>query len=79
MIYQLPWLTYDENLLKTTSYHIAIQINGKFRATKEIDDKLTDDQVKELVSNMDIVKKYLGDNAIKKIILIPKKVINIII
>ncbi len=78
-LYKTPWPKYDTNFLKRSSYILAIQINGKLRATYEFDNNDSEEFIKDTVMNINIIKLYLKNKTISKIILIPKKIINIVI
>lgn len=41
------WPEYDESLLKENSYTLAVQVNGKVRATITVDTNDTEDDIKK--------------------------------
>lgn len=73
------WPEVDTSALKTDTIEIVIQINGKLRANILIDADADKNRIEEAALNHENVKKYLNDSPIKKIIFIPKKLINIVI
>ena len=73
-----PWPTHDESKLKETSVRIAIQVNGKVRSEIEIDLNENDDALKGRVSELEIVKKWLQERPIQKIIYIKNRLMNIV-
>ena len=56
-----------------------VSINGKMRATISIDLSASESAVHEIVLSNEVVKKWVGDSAIKKIIFVKGKMINIVI
>lgn len=78
-LYQTGFPTFDESLLAVESYVIAIQVNGKLRGTHEFLLTANDEEIKKTVVELAAIQKYLEGNPPKKIIIVPKKVINIII
>ncbi|MBI2029574.1 leucine--tRNA ligase, partial [Candidatus Gottesmanbacteria bacterium] len=76
------WPVYDEKLLVEDKVNIVVQVNGKLRAQVVVPaDKASDrEYVIEEVSKNKIVKKYVNDklNA-KKIIFVPKRLVNFVI
>jgi len=56
-----------------------VSINGKMRATISIDLSACESAVHEIVLSNEVIKKWVGDSAIKKIIFVKGKMINIVI
>ena len=73
------WPEADPELLIEETVEIAVQINGKLRATVNLDPN-ADQKTFENKALADInVQKYLEDKKIKKIIFVPGRLINIVI
>ena len=73
------WPEADPGLLIEETVEIAVQINGKLRATVNLDPN-ADQKTFENKALSDInVQKYLEDKEIKKIIFVPGRLINIVI
>ena len=73
------WPEADPELLIEKTVEIAVQINGKLRATVNLDPN-ADQKTFENKALSDInVQKYLEDKEIKKIIFVPGRLINIVI
>jgi leucyl-tRNA synthetase len=75
------WPTYDENKLVANVVNIALQINGKLRATFEAELNADDEVVKELAKNTEAYKKYISEEKveIKKIIVVKNKIVNVVV
>lgn len=78
-VYQAPWPKADPALLKEESIKLAVQVNGKMRATIDISPDATEEDVKSLILDLPSVKAQVQDSAIKKIIYIPGKVANVVL
>jgi leucyl-tRNA synthetase len=78
-LYQTNFPSYNETLLQSEIYIMAIQINGKLRDTYEFTGNIDDEEIKSIATNLPSIKKHLTDKIIKKIIIVPKKIINIVI
>lgn len=79
-IHKENWPEYDERKIKVSEVEISIQINGKFRGNFKAPVDLDEKQIKELVKEAEIYKKYIAENQeIKKIIIVKNKLINIVI
>ena len=68
-----------EEVKKKTSINIAIQINGNTKEIIQIEDKISKDEVLNIVkSNNKIKKNLMGKNVIREIY-VPGKIVNLVI
>lgn len=74
-----PWPKVDASLLKESLLTLAIQVNGKLRGTLEVPADLSDAEIKEQALQHDCIKRSIGDTPIRKVIVIPKRVVNIVV
>ena len=74
-----PWPTYDPNKLESHKVNIAVSVNGKLRATLEIDKDSDDEVVKQMALELENVKKFTEGLNIKKIIVVKNKIVNIVV
>ncbi len=72
------WPQYDEAYVKEERAMIAIQVNGKLRDTCEVERDTEEAQLKEIVFGLEKVTKYIEGKTVKKTIVIPNKLINIV-
>ena len=73
------WPTYDANKLESHKVNVAVSVNGKLRATLELDKDLDDEKAKEIALELENVKKFTEGHEIKKIIVVKNKIINIVV
>ena len=73
------WPVYDEVLCVDTTATIAIQVNGKMRTTIEMEVGIKESDAIDLAMNEPLVTKYTNNLAIKKVIYVPGKVLNIVV
>ncbi len=78
-IHCTKWPIVNTDLLIEDSTNIMIQINGKIRGSIEIKVDEIDEKVKDMALNKPEIKKWVEGKAIKKIILIKNRVINIVV
>ncbi len=74
-----PWPTYDESKLIEKNVEVIVQVNGKVRAKLQVpkdDDK--DDVQKQALAD-EHVQKFVDGKDIKKVIVIPNKIVNIVV
>ena len=73
------WPETDVALLVEETVEIAIQINGKLRATVDLDPKANQATFEEAALNNINIQKFLKGKEIKKIIFVPGRLLNIVI
>ena len=73
------WPTYDESKLVENTIEIPVQVNGKVRATVQIDTDATGEDVKKAVmENSNIQSQLEGKNIVKEIY-VKNKIYNIVV
>jgi leucyl-tRNA synthetase len=72
-----PWPAFDPALLVEDTLEIPVQVNGKLRAVIRVPATVTDDALKAAALGAEKVQPFLAGKTIKKIILVPKKLVNI--
>ena len=73
------WPTYDETCLVEKEKEIAVQVNGKVRATIMISVDDGEDVIKEKALNAENVKRHTDGKDIVKVIVIKGKIVNIVV
>ena len=73
------WPTYDETCLVEKEKEIAVQVNGKVRATIMISVDDNEDVIKEKALNAENVKRHTDGKDIVKVIVIKGKIVNIVV
>jgi leucyl-tRNA synthetase len=72
------WPQYNAEYIKEEKVMIAVQVNGKLRDTCEMDRDTEEAQMKEIVFNLEKVTKHTEGREIRKVIIIPNKLVNIV-
>ncbi len=78
-IHNQSYPEFDEKVLIEEEKEIAVQVNGKLRATIKINISDSEDEVKEKALNAENVKKHTEGHEIVKIIVIKGKIVNIVV
>lgn len=73
------WPTYDEALLSENEIVYAVSVNGKLRDKITIQADATAKEVEALALSSEKVKSFVDGHEIVKIIVVPKKIVNIVI
>ena len=74
-----PWPTYDEAKTKESKVTLVVQINGKVRDKIEIEMGLDQEHIKELALNTPRIKELINNQPIKKVIVVPNKLVSIVL
>ncbi len=73
------WPEYDQSALVKETLPIMIQVNGKLRGKLELAPNTSREVVEKLAQEDPKVMTFIGSNIIKKIIVVPNKLVNIVI
>ncbi len=78
-LFNHPWPEYDPAWAESSSATVAVQVNGKLRATIVVP-KDTEQAVVEKAAFSDMnVKRFIEGVTIRKVIYVPNKIVNIIV
>ena len=76
---QEPWPKADSNALIKNEYAMVIQVNGKLRGNMLVSANLEQKDIERMAIENEDVKRFIGhENNVKKMIFVPKKLINIV-
>jgi leucyl-tRNA synthetase len=73
-----PWPEFDSKYVQESTIEMPVQIKGKVRGRIIVPIEATEDEIKKAALDDSRVKKYLEGSSIQKVIVIPKKLINIV-
>ena len=73
------WPTYDEAKTKNATVTYAVSVNGKLRDKLVLDPELSKEEVEKLAFQSPKIKSYTDGHEIVKVIVVPKKIVNIVI
>lgn len=73
------WPTYEESMLIDEEKEIAVQVNGKVRATINVNINDSDDVIKEKALAEENVVRFISDSQIVKVIVIKGRIVNIVV
>ncbi len=74
-----PWPTADSNYLNDNKVTIAVQILGKTKGSLEVDVDISEEKLLIEIRSIPSVHKLLEGVRIKKVIYVPKRIINVVI
>ncbi len=74
-----PWPEFDPEAAKDEELTIVLQVNGKVRSRLQVAPDTAEDVLKEKAVADEKIQKFTEDKPIRKIIVVPKKLINIVV
>jgi leucyl-tRNA synthetase len=78
LCYNAPWPIYDKELLVEKSKIMPIQINGKRKSQISIPLNTTNFDIEKMVLSDEVVSRAIAGLVVKKIIIVPGRIINIV-
>ena len=72
------WPKYDESKLVESTVEIMVQVNGKLRGKFKISKDSSKDELEKEAMSLEHVQKFLEGKEVKKVIVIPNKIVNIV-
>ncbi len=79
LIAQAPWPVADPAMLVQDTITLPIQINGKRRAEISVPADMPASEVEKIVLADDAVVKFLAGQPVKKLIVVPGRIVNVVI
>ncbi len=73
-----PWPTVDESLIVENSVTMAVQINGKRRAEISVPKTMEKSDIEKVALELDNVKRNLAGLKVRKVIVVPGRIVNIV-
>jgi leucyl-tRNA synthetase len=74
-----PWPSVDAAALKQEEIELVIQVNGKLRGNFRVPARASREDVEELARGHESVLRCVGNAAIKKIVVVPGRLVNIVV
>lgn len=78
-IHQQPWPQMDEEATKENSIEIPVQVNGKLRDKVVVPADASEEDIKFAALSTNGTQKYMEGKPPKKVIVAPKKLVNIVV
>ena len=74
-----PWPVANEKLLVEDTYEYPVSFNGKMRFKLELPIDLKAEEVERIIKGHEQAERWLEGKTIRKVIYVPKKIINIVV
>ncbi|MFH0839915.1 MAG: leucine--tRNA ligase [Candidatus Omnitrophota bacterium] len=78
-VFMAPWPDFDPNALLTEEAEIVVQINGKLRSRMTVSVDTGEKELKKIILDDTEIKRWIEGKDVKKFIVVPGKLVNIVI
>jgi len=78
-IMSAPWPDPDPAALEQDEIELVVQVNGVKRGTVRVPKSADQRALEETVKSLDYVKKQIGDKPVKRIVVVPGRLVNVVV
>jgi leucyl-tRNA synthetase len=79
LIVETPWPEADRRLIVDDSVIVAVQVNGKLRATIELPRDAAQSVAEAAAVALDVVQRLLAGKPPRKVIVVPNRIVNVVV
>lgn len=73
------WPEVDENALNVDEIELVLQVNGKLRGNMRVAKTADRAQIEELAMQNANVQRHIGGQRVKKIVVVPGRLVNVVV
>jgi leucyl-tRNA synthetase len=74
-----PWPEPERSALEQDEVELVVQVNGVKRGTVRVPKSADQRALEAIVKSLDFVKKQIGDQIIKRIVIVPGRLVNVVV
>lgn len=78
-VFNSLWPEYDDSKMETEQMEIPVQVNGVLRYKIVVNSDAEDAEIEKIATENEKLKNYLTGKSIRKVIVIKKKIVNIVV
>jgi leucyl-tRNA synthetase len=78
-LWETPWPEADPALLERETFELVVQVNGKVRDRVEVDVSLSDDELVARARSLPRVMAQLDGKEIRRAVVVPRKLVNLVV
>jgi leucyl-tRNA synthetase len=78
LVSEANWPKIERDLLIEDTVTLVVQVNGKKRGEVTVASQAQNPEIEAAVLALDAVKQALGGNAVRKVIVVPKRIVNVV-
>jgi leucyl-tRNA synthetase len=73
------WPQVDESALEQDSLELVLQVNGKLRSKMSVSINASKEEIEAMALSDEHIKRFIEDQPVKKVIVVPRKLVNIVV
>jgi len=73
------WPEVDTTALEQDTLELVLQVNGKLRSKMKVSVNASKDEIETMALSDEHIKRFIEDQPVKKVIVVPKKLVNIVV
>ncbi|MFQ5990177.1 MAG: class I tRNA ligase family protein, partial [Candidatus Methylomirabilales bacterium] len=77
-IFEEPWPTYDAEVIQREEIVVVVQVDGKLRSRIFLPAHAGEDELRSAALEDSRVQTWLQDKQVKRVVVVPKKLVNIV-
>ncbi len=78
-VFKSGWPEYNESALIVDEIEIVVQVNGKVRSKITVPSATDNNELKKMVLSDDRIRAFLRGKEVKKFVIVPKKLVNLVV
>ncbi len=78
-LHEVSWPDYIEALAKRDEVEIVFQVNGKIRGKEQVSAGITKEEMEKMAREHEKIKDFIEGKSVKKVIVVPGKLVNIVV
>ena len=78
LVSEADWPKIERDLLVEDTVTLVVQVNGKKRGEVTVASHAQNPEIEAAVLALDAVKQALGGNTVRKVIVVPKRIVNVV-
>jgi leucyl-tRNA synthetase len=78
-IMRAPWPDPDPAALEQDEIELVVQVNGVKRGTVRVPKSADQRAIEAMVKALDFVKKQIGDKVVKRVVVVPGRLVNVVV
>jgi len=78
-VFRVSWPEYDPEAIETEEVTVVVQVNGKVRSKLVVAREIPEEELRKKVLADEKIKQWLGEKQIKKFIVVPGRLVNIVV
>ena len=78
-VWEQPWPSHDASMLAQETVELVVQVNGKLRGHIQVPANATREDIERIALESEAVRKFTDGQKIKKVIVVPGRLVNVVI